>query len=83
MGVKKRNFEFLVEGRFLFGKLLLAAVGILDGDALQMRFQIAAEGGDVFFPESGALSLFFCGQLPLLCQLCQLADPVDFFLINN
>ena len=46
-------------------------------------FHRAAEGGDVFFTENGTLGLFFCGQLPLLCQLCQLVDPVDFFLIHN
>ena len=72
-----------MQRRSFFLQLFLAAVGILDGDALELGLQIAPEGGHVFLPQLGALGLFFFGQLPLLGQTGQFVDSIDLFLFQR
>ena len=86
MGYRCQENEFLifsVEGRFLFLQLFLGAVGILNGDVLQLGFQIAAEGGHIFLTELGALGLLLLGQFPLLCQTGQFVDTVEASLVGQ
>jgi hypothetical protein len=62
---------------------MLLAVGRHDIGVFQHRDGVAAKLLDILLPERVALGKLLICQRALLCQMRQLIDPLDLFLLHN